>query len=468
MLFSSFPFIGLFLPATLLLFYTSIRIGKDRLPLGILVLCSLVFYGYWNPRDLMVIGASIGVNYLLGRRLHGSRNRWLLAAGVGFNLGILGFFKYTGFFMENLGLILRLEVEPLQFVLPLGISFFTFQQIAFLVDTFRGKAAEPRFINYALFVSFFPQLVSGPIVHHKEMMPQFADPGTRRFHPENVAAGLIFFTLGLAKKVLIADTCGALADPIFDGPGPVDTVQAWTGALAYSMQLYFDFSGYTDMAIGLAKFFNIELPQNFNSPYKASSIAEFWRRWHITLGRFLREYLYIPLGGNRSGKNRWRFNILVTFLLGGLWHGANWTFLLWGAYHGILLLVEDLWNRAGGQLPRPVARGATFLAVVIGWVLFRSQSLQDAIRFLKAMFAPRPGIASGEGVLEGFWPWGAFLIALVLFVNAAPNSSAWVASRPMEKRGYAVAFACIFFACLLKMYNGVLHDIPTPFIYFNF
>ncbi len=396
-LFNSYVFILLFLPITLVGFYWLSKAAAPRVAKAWLVAASLFYYAWWNPAYLGLLLASLLVNYAIGLALASgggaTPKRQLLLLGVILNLGALGWFKYANFFVDNLNAAVGFDWHLQTIILPLGISFFTFQQIAYLVDASRGLTREYRFLDYALFVSFFPQLIAGPIVHHKEMMPQFARESTYRFDPLNLATGLSIFAFGLFKKVIIADTLGAYATGVFQPvaePGTVPSpFDAWGGALAYTGQLYFDFSGYSDMAIGLARMFGIWLPLNFDSPYKSGDIIAFWRRWHITLSRFLRDYLYIPLGGNRRGPIRRYANLLITMTLGGLWHGAGWTFVLWGALHGVYLMINHGWQQiVGGRetdKTRLWAWGVTFVAVVIGWVFFRSADLPTAGRMLAGM-----------------------------------------------------------------------------------
>ena len=400
MLFNSFEFIFLFLPVTLAVFFLLGRHNLQTMALTWLVGASLFYYGWWNPAYLGLIVGSMLFNYAVGVALsrgHGQRGA-LLGFGVAANLGLLGYYKYTNFFLANFNQLTGATIEVGTILLPLGISFFTFQQIAYLVDAHRGETREHNFLHYCLFVAFFPQLIAGPIVHHRDVLPQFAQRGTFVLQHENIAVGLSIFIIGLFKKVVIADGLARFGTPIFAAAadGTILTpAEAWIGALAYSFQLYFDFSGYSDMAIGLARLFGIKLPLNFHSPYKATSIIEFWRRWHMTLSRFLRDYLYVPLGGNRRGTPRRYLNLFVTMVLGGLWHGAAWTFVAWGALHGLYLLVNHAWRGLLARLSletlarrRPyalVAGAVTFVAVVVGWVFFRAADTTVAFAMLESM-----------------------------------------------------------------------------------
>src|SRR6516225_3390946 len=346
MLFSSFSFLFQFLPATILAFAAARR-HSTRAGIMVLVAASLVFYGAWRPIYLLLFGSSVGINFLLGIAMENPQARRAVGmCGVALNLAVLGFFKYANFLLDSLRDVIGAPLPHLDVILPLGISFFTFQQIAYLVDVMRGAKVERDIVSFTLFVSFFPQLIAGPLVHHAEMIPQFKRERLGR-STSLAAQGWAVFVAGLFKKVAIADNLAQFANPLFaqvDVGGSVPTEWAWLAILAYSLQIYFDFSGYSDMAIGLALMFGIRLPVNFRSPYKATSIIEFWRRWHITLSRFLRDYLYIPLGGNRFGVGRRYINLMLTMLLGGLWHGAGWTFLIWGGLHGLYLVVNHQWR----------------------------------------------------------------------------------------------------------------------------
>ena len=401
MLFNSYEFLFVYLPIVALGFFWIARFGH-RWAAAWLVVASLAFYGWWNPKFVALLLASIAFNYGAGIAIGRATGRrqaktWLVSALTA-NLVLLGVFKYANFFLSTLDNFTGARTLLTDIVLPLGISFFTFTQITFLVDVYRGVAREYNIIHYALFVSYFPHLIAGPILHHKQMMPQFESEKPYTVSSENVAIGLTIFAIGLSKKVLLADSFGDYAGPIFDSAR--DGVEprllgAWAGALSYTLQIYFDFSGYSDMAIGLSRIVGIHLPINFNSPYRAQNIIEFWRCWHMTLSQFLKEYLYIPLGGNRLGRTRRYINLMITMLLGGLWHGASWTFVIWGGLHGLYLVVNHVWHAVRSRIGlvvgessrggRIVGTGVTFLAVVVAWVLFRSSNFDAAVVMLRGM-----------------------------------------------------------------------------------
>jgi alginate O-acetyltransferase complex protein AlgI len=399
MLFSSPEYIFLFLPLVALGYFLLNRYRLVMTGKAWLVLASLFFYGYWEAVYLILILSSILINYSLGTALHRTRpkphettkkhhhptRRSILIGGIAFNLGLLGYFKYADFFIANINAWSGTSLPLLNLLLPLAISFFTFQQIAYLVDCYQQDTQEYDFLNYCLFVTFFPQLIAGPIVHHREMMPQFMRLRNKLANWKNILLGSLIFAMGLFKKIVIADTFAGWADAGFANPADLSFIQAWGASLSYTFQLYYDFSGYSDMAIGAALIFNIRLPINFNSPYKALSIQDFWRRWHITLSRWLRDYVYIPLGGNRHGNWRTHINLLLTFLLGGLWHGAGWTFILWGALHGSALIIHRLWQALGLRLWRWAAWALTFLFINMTWVFFRAEDVDKALTMLRRM-----------------------------------------------------------------------------------
>jgi alginate O-acetyltransferase complex protein AlgI len=403
MLFNSNSFLFAFLPTVFVGFLLISRhLGVSYAQLW-LAAASIIFYGWATWEFVPLLLFSITVNYIIGgtlsrRRIAGRTTPSILGLGVAFNLLLLGYFKYAGFLDANIQAVTGVSLGLMGVVLPIGISFYTFTQIAFLVDAAKGDAAEYDFKRYVLFVTFFPHLIAGPIIHHKEMMPQFARLAPKGQTLENLSVGLVLFAIGLAKKCLIADPLGAFASPIFARAESNEDIHffiAWAGVAAYTFQIYFDFSGYSEMAIGLARMFGVKFPANFNSPYKASSIIDFWRRWHMTLSRFLRDYVYVPLGGNRKGAMRRYVNLMAVMLVGGLWHGASWTFVLWGGLHGAYLLINHAWRAACDQQLLPVSavrvtgRASwllTFFAVTVAWTTFRAESLDGALNLYQAMF----------------------------------------------------------------------------------
>ncbi len=413
MLFNSYAFILGFLPLALALFFFLGRLNRVWAAAW-LALASIAFYGYWSPKYIILLSGSVAFNFCCGRaiarRAGSTAGRWILTTGVAGNLILLGFYKYADFFASSANEIIKTHLPLLHIALPMGISFFTFTQIAFLADASKGIVKEYRFVHYLLFVSYFPHLIAGPILHHSEMMPQFASAAPYRFSARSFGVGLTVFAIGLAKKVLIADPFGEMVSPIFTAAHagvPIRLVAAWVGVLAFTCQLYFDFSGYSDMAIGISKLFGIDLPINFASPYKATCVIQFWQRWHMTLSRFLRDYLYFPLGGNRKGKLRRYVNLMTTMALGGLWHGANYTFLIWGALHGCYLMINHAWRsirppRQRTSIPATLASGTvTFLAVAAAWIFFRAEDISSAFDLLKGI-AGFNGIAVREAT-SGFW-----------------------------------------------------------------
>ncbi len=491
MLFNSYAFIFLYFPLVALIFFQLARIGTSYAA-GWLALASLFFYGYWNPAYLGLLLSSIGFNYTFGRwiakagvQLDVPSKKRLLLLSIGANLLLLGYYKYANFFLGSANALAGLNLPQSDIILPLGISFFTFTQIAFLVDTYQGKVKEYNFLHYVLFVTYFPHLIAGPILHHQEMMPQFAQQKNYRIDWQNVANGLMLFTLGLCKKTLLADSFAPFASAIFDGAqrgALLTSYEAWAGALAYTMQIYFDFSGYTDMALGIALIFNIHLPINFNSPYKAASIIEFWRRWHMTLSRFLRDYLYIPLGGNRKGKLRRYLNLMATMLLGGLWHGAGWTFVWWGALHGIYLTINHLWRewlpeRAAQWLPERLTRltaGAlTFVAIVVAWVVFRASDITQAAAILKAMFGLKARLIPLHDVTHGQLlvvtnlrgrELARLLVLAFAWVWLLPNSThiRFVDGKFALALGQGVVVLCFLYLAIDQFGSY------SPFLYFQF
>lgn len=397
MLFNSIAFIAVFLPAALILYYALARVNREAAAI-FLVLASIVFYGWWDSRYIALLLASICGNFLLSMAVirtaqYSSISKAFLVFAVSANLGLLAYYKYASFFLANATILTGIPFAIHDIILPLGISFFTFTQIAFQVDSWRGLAREHNFIHYLLFITYFPHLIAGPILHHAEMMPQFRQPSTYRFQADRLAIGLSLFIIGLFKKTVCADSVSPVAQTVFGfatSGQPVDFSNAWWGALAYSMQIYFDFSAYSDMALGISAMFGIRLPLNFDSPYKAHSIIDFWRRWHMTLSRFLRDYLYIPLGGNRVSRVRRHTNLMTTMILGGLWHGAAWTFIIWGGLHGLYLMINHGWRwltrgKCMWWFVELLAWPTTFISVVAAWVFFRASNLHTASLMLRGM-----------------------------------------------------------------------------------
>jgi D-alanyl-lipoteichoic acid acyltransferase DltB (MBOAT superfamily) len=417
MLFNSTIFCVGFLPAALAGFFLIGALGGGRPARLWLILASAVFYGWWSWKFLILLGALTVFNFVSAtninrlRRAHASRSRLILSLAIIINLLVLGYFKYSNFLISNLAAMTGSHFDLVYVILPLGISFFTFQKIAYLVDSFKGKVDSFHLEHFALFVFFFPQLISGPIVHHSEFIPQVRRASFGAWLPRSIAAGMGCFIVGMFKKVVLADSYGLISDPIFAAAQATSLptfFEAWFGSVAYAFQIYFDFSGYTDMAIGLGLMFGVKLPENFAGPYRAASVIEFWRRWHMTLSRFLRDYVYFPLGGNRKGEPRRYLNIMATMLLGGLWHGASWTFVAWGGLHGLYLLVDHLWHKAFGARRRDgdgtafcgvASRALVFVAVVVAWVLFRAPTFGTAKSMLLAMVGTN-GFALPAGVVE--------------------------------------------------------------------
>ena len=432
MLFNSYPFIFIFLPVVLAGYFAANRLGATA-PVIWLALASLTFYSFSNWPFVALLLASIAFNYFIGRLLISRNLRerprfTVLTVGVAGDLATLGVFKYAGFVVANVNAMFSTSIV-VNILLPVGISFYTFTQIAFLVDAYRGKVAHYALPHYALFVTYFPHLIAGPILHHRDMIPQFESTEAKRINPRLILYGLIIFGIGLFKKTVLADGIQPLVAVAFHQASP-SFDQAWIGALAYTFQLYFDFSGYSDMAIGISLMFGIFLPLNFNSPYKATSIIDFWRRWHMTLSQFLRDYLYIPLGGNRHGSLLRYVNLMITMLLGGLWHGAAWTFVIWGALHGLYLCINHAWANYGPRIPEALKRPVsivsfllTFLAVVVAWVFFRADSLASATSVLSRMVDPREIVFGRTEIAQ------SILIAIYAAL-------AWFAPNTQEIVGY--------------------------------
>lgn len=457
MLFNSLEFIFLFLPVTIVLYYLISHFVSTRISKYFLILASLFFYGRRNPIYILLILWSIAFNFLIWRMLS-NKNKLLLAAWITWNVLLLAYFKYADFFLANINAILGTELPLLNIILPLAISFFTFQQISYLVDSYQWKTTEYSFFDYCLFVTFFPQLIAGPIVHHNEMMPQFADQATSRVNWRNIMIGLYLFTFWLFKKAVIADTFAGWATQWFDVSKSLTMLEWRITSLSYTFQLYFDFSGYTDMALGIALMFNIMLPFNFDSPYKALDIQDFWRRRHITLSRFLKDYIYIPLGGNRKWVSRTYVNLMLTFLIWGIRHGAGWTFIFWWFLHGLALCIHRFWKSKNYSLHKILAWFLTFNFINIAWIFFRALQREDASKVLKSMFSFDLW-QTNELIFYQIWAiiWW-FILVLVL------QNTNKIHERTRESSWYPLAFGILFFVSLVIM---SMLDY-TEFIYFNF
>jgi alginate O-acetyltransferase complex protein AlgI len=499
MIFSSWQFILVFLPIS---FFVYMWLNHRRLIIAgkiWLVAASLFFYAYWDIKYLPLILGSIFLNFAIGTGLaqahrqslreeqkphRGVNRRVVLATGIVANLLLLGYYKYTDFLLSNINIVVGTSYQLTHIVLPLAISFFTFTQIAYLVDSYRGETAEYDLLNYSLFVTFFPHLIAGPIVHHGQIMPQFASRWTLMRRNSNILKGLFIFAIGLFKKVVIADSFAVWATAGFDGGQTLGFFSAWATSLSYTFQLYFDFSGYCDMAVGASLLFNIWLPINFNSPYKALDIQDFWRRWHITLSSFLRDYLYIPLGGNRQAEYRIYLNLFITFVLGGLWHGATWMFLIWGAMHGCALAIHRFWKGFRRPLPPMLAWIVTFAFVNVAWVFFRAKTLDDAIRILRGMVDFRSVLShSSASVPTSDLAWGGWLSDILLqfmpasFVGQTPTYLAIIAAFVMIAQKNSMEIASGAIGANKLIYGAALFSVAlyftlaatsSVFLYFNF
>jgi D-alanyl-lipoteichoic acid acyltransferase DltB (MBOAT superfamily) len=458
MLFSSSIFILIFLPITLGSYYALAENRPARM--GLLITASLIYYGWWDLRFVPLLVGLALANWAVARLYAAGLGRFWLDLGIVLNLATLALFKYINFLLASLFGLAGHAAPHLDVILPLGISFFVFQKISYLVDLRRGAGPIYALGDFCLFVFFFPQLIAGPIVRHNEIIPQFALSPRRPEMWENLARGLMLFIVGLLKKVALADTLAPNVDALFTKAAagtPLNFAEGWAAAIGFALQIYFDFSGYSDMAIGLARMFGFRLPVNFDAPYRAQSIRDFWRRWHMTLSRFLRDYLYIPLGGNRWGGGRQALNVVLTMLLGGLWHGANWTFVAWGGLHGIALALNGAWARRRWRLPGPVGWALTTLFVLGGWVLFRAPDFSTAAHVLQAM-------AGLEGWGRVHWDNRAVLAlaAAVALIRVTSQEVMLARLRPTGWAASAAAFGLVW--VLLAIGGRLQHE----FIYFQF
>ncbi len=484
MLFNSYIFVLLFLPLCLIGYFTLNHYKKYKLGQIFLLGMSLWFYGYFNPSYLLIILFSIVINYGVYVWIEKTRgSRWckpVMITGVVINVGILGYFKYMDFFIENINALFGTDIDFLKILLPLGISFFTFQQISFVVDAYRGEVPRYSFLHYACYVAYFPQLIAGPIVTHDELVPQFMDEKKKKLNVDNLASGFYIFTFGLAKKVLLADTFGNIVTYGFTTLDQLTSVTALMVMLAYTIQIYFDFSGYCDMAIGIGKMMNIDLPVNFNSPYKALTITEFWNRWHMTLTRFFTKYVYIPLGGNRKGKARTYVNIMIVYLVSGLWHGASWNFVLWGALHGIFCVITRMFKKFFEKLHPALNWLITFTFVNVTWVFFRAETFTQATTLLKKLVswnfaavdrvfidivrtAELKKLLSLTGI-ERIYPQfliTAFYVVAMLLILGADN--AYEKLQRFKPKTSNMLFSLFLFTWCFFSFAGI-----STFLYFNF
>ena len=493
MLFNSYVFVFLFFPIVILGWFLLNHFKKYELAKVFLTIASLYFYGYFNWSYLLIIVSSIVLNYifsgiLLSKNSKSIFRKIIFAIAMCLNIGSLGLFKYYDFLIENINTVFNASFTLLNVLLPLGISFFTFQQLSYIIDSYKGDVPKYSFFDYALFVTYFPQLIAGPIVTHDEMVPQFADESKKKFNADNFACGLFGFALGLGKKVVIADTFGLVVDSAFTDVSNLGTLNAVFVMLAYTFQIYFDFSGYSDMAMGIGKMMNIEITQNFNSPYKAIGIVDFWKRWHITLTRFFTRYIYVPLGGNRKGIIRTYINIFIVFCVSGLWHGANWTFIVWGILHGLASIITriidnkiGLFSKNNSKFLKIVLWAATFAFLNLTWVMFRADSISQAFDFYKELFnfnfvelnrdflraMQMEGVrllsdfipVVGDYIKDYSWLWifGLAFILTIFFKNAS-----YIIKNYKIKWYHPVITAGILFWCIMS-FGG-----ESSFLYWNF
>ena len=486
-LFNSFEYIFLFLPVTVIFYFILNRRGLSAPARIWLLLCSLFYYSYWNLLYLPLLLGSILVNFGLGKVLSdgaGLLNRAprlaILWTGILFNAGLLCYFKYTDFFIASINSSFGAHIGLLKITIPLGISYFTFIQISFLTAAYRGICRENNILNYGLYVSFFPQILSGPIVYHGEMMPQFTDPKGRNINYDNIMKGLLMFSIGLFKKTVIADNLAAWAVQGFDQAQTLNFFEAWFTALSYSFQLYNDFSGFIDMANGIALMLNINLPLNFNSPYKALSIQDHWRRWHITLIRFLRDHVYIPLGGSRKGSARLYLNIIIIYLIAALWHGIAWTYVAWGMINSIALIIHRLWSKSGRVMPKYAGWIMTFIFIVLTHVFFRAATIGAALKVVRGMVGlngvmlseklSAVPILKSSGVSFGKWldHIGGDKFYLIYFlVGAALLSFLGKNARQLAERMKLNIRWALFTGLVLGI--GIIHMTQVRvFLYFDF
>lgn len=488
MLFNSYVFIVVFLPIVWCIYFLLNKCRCYKFAHVALIVSSFVFYGYQTPKLCILLAGTILINYvyhcILTQMNAGGVKKLVLFTGIIVNLSLIFYFKYFNFFLENVNRLVANDFALRNIVLPLGISFFTFQQISMLVDSSKPDMERYSFVEYALFVSYFPQLIAGPIVLHQEMIPQFRDEAKKKINFENLIAGVEYFVFGFAKKVLVADSFARICDAGYDNIATLNAYSTILTILAFTLQIYFDFSGYCDMALGLGKMFNFELPINFNSPYKAVSIVDFWKRWHMTLTRFLTTYLYIPLGGNRKGVLRTYLNVLIVFSISGLWHGAAWTFVLWGVMHGIVQVLHRVGKRFLDKFPKWFMWAGTFAFVNVAWVFFRAEYMSQAFQLLmrvlvggdgwcnEALLAVSSDNSIGIAFIGGFLSpamlevarqVGVFLwFAIWTLVCVVAPSSHEIIAKKIRTNKYFVMLGLLF------AWTFIWLPQISKFIYFNF
>lgn len=487
MLFNSYIFVLLFFPMAVIGYYWLHHRKMEKAALGYLILMSMVFYGYNSIQYLAMLIVSILVNYLLvwlmDKRNSPVRRKLLLVLGLLYNLGILFCFKYFDFFLENVNAVLKTDYPFLRLALPLGISFYTFQQLSYVIDSYRGECERYSLWEYAAYVSFFPQLIAGPIVYHDELIPQLRARENHQIQYENLCKGIYAFALGMAKKVLVADTLSKVVTAGYANVEALNCVSTILVMICYSLQIYFDFSGYCDMAYGIGFMFNVELPVNFNSPYKAASVREFWDRWHMTLTRFFTKYVYIPLGGSRRGTVRTYRNVMVVFLVSGIWHGANWTFILWGIVNGFGNLFDRFFDRVLRRIPRVIRTIITFCFCTVAWSMFRAESVEQGLQMIgnlrklgdgglysevsdvfNRIFEVRLLARAGLGKVIATAPWllpAVFVLILILACMLMRNTQEKVNDGRYDRRRIMVTVGLLVWSILS------LSDV-SEFLYFNF
>lgn len=487
MLFNSYIFVFLFLPLVVAGYYGLQHFGWEKVALGFLIMMSMIFYGYNSVEYLMILISSIVLNYLLVRLMDRTDRlilrRVFLMSGLFLNLGILFCFKYYDFFISNVNAVLRTDYHFLRLALPLGISFYTFQQLSYVIDSYKGECEQYSLLEYAAYVSFFPQLIAGPIVYHDELIPQLRAKENHRINFENMSKGIYAFALGMAKKVLIADTLSKVVTVGYANVNALNSISTIFVMICYSMQIYFDFSGYCDMAYGIGFLFNVELPINFNSPYKAVSVRDFWDRWHMTLTRFFTKYVYIPLGGSRKGKIRTYLNVMIVFLVSGIWHGANWTFILWGIVNGLGNLFDRLFAGILDKIPRVIRTVATFCFCTIAWSMFRAESIGQGWQMIKNLQMTGDGKVysaitdafnkifevklferAGFGSLLQIYPWLLLVIFIVILIIAC------LAMRNTQEKVNDGRYRTgrIVTTVVLLLWSVLSLSEVSEFLYFNF